>query len=59
MVGRAVGGPGRHSAFAEQALAYGLADDEELAAIAGAFRRWAADPDGFFAVLHAEVVATR
>lgn len=46
-----------HSAFAEQALAYGLADRDELAAIAGAWRRWADAPDGFFAVLHAEVLA--
>jgi SAM-dependent methyltransferase len=49
----------RHSAFADQALAGGHADAEELAAIAGAFERWAADDDGFFAVPHAEVLATR
>ncbi len=48
----------RHSAFADQALAGGHADEAELEAIAGAFLRWAADDDGFFAVLHAEVIAT-
>ena len=48
-----------HSSLAEQALAYGLADMEELTAIAEGWRRWAANPDGFFAVLHVEVVARR
>ena len=47
------------SSLAEQAVAYGLSDTAELLAIAGAWRRWAADPDGFFAVLHGEVVAIR
>jgi ubiquinone/menaquinone biosynthesis C-methylase UbiE len=47
------------SAFADQARDYGLSDDAELAAMAAAWRRWAASPDGFFAVLHAEVLATR
>jgi ubiquinone/menaquinone biosynthesis C-methylase UbiE len=46
-----------HSAFASQARDYGLAGDAELAAIAGAWRRWAASPDGWFAVLHGEVLA--
>ncbi len=45
------------SGFAEQALAYGLSDAAELAAIAAAWRRWAGQPDGYFAVLHAEVLA--
>lgn len=49
----------RLSAFAEQALQYGLADAAELEAIAAAWGRWAAAPDGFFAVLHAEVLARR
>jgi len=48
-----------HSAFGEQALAYGLSDHAELAAIAAAWRRWAARPDGFYALLHAEVLARR
>jgi ubiquinone/menaquinone biosynthesis C-methylase UbiE len=48
-----------HSSLAQQALAYGLADIEELTAIARGWSRWAASPDGFFAVLHVEVVARR
>lgn len=46
-----------HSALAEQARAYGLADAGELADIAAAWRRWAEAPDGFFCVVHAEVLA--
>jgi SAM-dependent methyltransferase len=45
------------SAFAEQTVSYGLADREDLAAIAAAWRRWAEQPDGFFAVLHGEIKA--
>ena len=45
------------SSLAEQAVAYGLSDASELAAIAQGWRRWAETPDGFFAVLHAEVLA--
>jgi len=47
------------SSFAEQALAYGLATRDELHAIAAAWRRWSEQPDGFFAVLHCEVLARR
>ncbi|HSS10522.1 MAG TPA: methyltransferase domain-containing protein [Acidimicrobiales bacterium] len=47
------------SAFAEQVLAYGLSDIDELRAIAGAWRLWAAKPAGWFAVLHGEVLARR
>ena len=46
-----------HSGLGQQALAYGLADADELAAMAAAWGRWAESPDGFFAVLHVEVVA--
>jgi SAM-dependent methyltransferase len=49
----------RLSSFAEQARALGLTDAGELAALAEAWRQWAAHPDGFFAVLHAEVLAHR
>jgi SAM-dependent methyltransferase len=49
----------RHSAFADQALAGGHAEEAELEEIAAAFGRWAGDDDGYFAVLHAEVLATR
>jgi SAM-dependent methyltransferase len=47
------------SDLARHALDHGLADRAELEAIAGAFRRWADSPDGWFAVLHGEVLATR
>jgi ubiquinone/menaquinone biosynthesis C-methylase UbiE len=48
-----------HSAFADQAVEYGLSDADELAEIAAAWRAWADEPDGFFAVLHGEVLARR
>jgi ubiquinone/menaquinone biosynthesis C-methylase UbiE len=44
------------SSFAERATALGLADGDELAALAEGWRRWAAEPDGWFAVLHGEVL---
>lgn len=47
------------SSFADQAVAYGLSDGDELTSIADAWRRWSANPDGFFAVLHGEVLARR
>jgi ubiquinone/menaquinone biosynthesis C-methylase UbiE len=46
------------SAVAEQLLAHGLATHEDLGSFAAAYRRWAAAPDGWFAVLHGEVVCT-
>jgi ubiquinone/menaquinone biosynthesis C-methylase UbiE len=49
----------RLSSFADQAVAAGFTDAAELEAIAGAFHRWADAPDGFFAVLHGEVLARR
>jgi ubiquinone/menaquinone biosynthesis C-methylase UbiE len=49
----------RFSAFAEQAVAYGLATGAELEEIAGAFRRWSDQPDAVFLVLHGEVLARR
>jgi ubiquinone/menaquinone biosynthesis C-methylase UbiE len=45
------------SSFAEQAVEYGYADRAELATIAAAWRSWAAQPDGWFAVLHGEILA--
>jgi SAM-dependent methyltransferase len=45
------------SSYATQAIEYGLSDTEELAAIAGAWRRWTEHPDAYFAVLHGEVLA--
>jgi hypothetical protein len=47
------------SSFAEQTVAYGLSNAEELGAIAQAWRRWAREPAGWFAVLHGEVLARR
>jgi SAM-dependent methyltransferase len=47
------------SAFAGQAVAYGLSDDDELAAIAGAWRQLGDTSEGFFATLHVEVLARR
>ena len=44
------------SGFATQAVERGLSDRTELDAIAAAWRAWAAAPDGWFAVLHGEVV---
>jgi ubiquinone/menaquinone biosynthesis C-methylase UbiE len=49
----------RFSGFADQAVAYGLSDADELARIAAGWREWAAQPDGFFAVLHVEVLARK
>ena len=48
----------RRSAFAEQAVTYGLTTPEELEAIAAAFLAWSDEPDGWFVVLHGEVLAT-
>lgn len=47
------------SAFAVQARAYGLADDAELAELSAAFREWAHHEDGWFVLLHGEVLARR
>ena len=44
------------SALAEQLLARGIATAADLASFAGAWRRWADSPDGWFAVLHGEVL---
>ncbi|MGP0110706.1 MAG: methyltransferase domain-containing protein [Acidimicrobiales bacterium] len=46
------------SALAEQLLGHRIATDEDLVSFAAAWRRWASSPDGWFAVLHGEVVAT-
>jgi len=47
------------SSFADQALEYKLSDRAELAELAVAWRTWAEQPDGYFAVLHGEILATR
>jgi ubiquinone/menaquinone biosynthesis C-methylase UbiE len=46
------------SAFAEQCLGRGFATADDLASLAAGWRRWAADEDGWFAVLHGELVCT-
>jgi SAM-dependent methyltransferase len=46
------------SSFGEQLVAGGLADRRELETIAAAWRRWALAPDGWFVVVHGEVLAT-
>jgi SAM-dependent methyltransferase len=47
------------SSFAEQALGYGLATPETLSEIAEGFQRWAEDDDGWFAVLHGEILCRK
>jgi len=47
------------SAFAQQAISYGLSDPLELSEIAQAFQRWARCPDATFIVPHGEVIAFR
>jgi hypothetical protein len=44
------------SDLAVQAASTGLADLAELADIAAAWRSWAVDPDGWFCVVHGEIV---
>jgi ubiquinone/menaquinone biosynthesis C-methylase UbiE len=47
----------RESAFAHQALEYGLSDEAELAGVAEAFREWARRDDGTFLAVNGEVLA--
>ena len=46
------------STLAEQLLTHGIATREDLEAFAEAWRSWAASPDGWFAALHGEILAT-
>ncbi|MFK4297150.1 ubiquinone/menaquinone biosynthesis C-methylase UbiE [Arthrobacter sp. GAS37] len=46
-----------HSAFAEQALEYGLANEADLARIAAGWHRWGSTDDGFFLIPNGEVIA--
>jgi len=46
------------SSFGEGAVAQGLAERSDLERIAAGWRTWATAPDGWFAVLHGEVLAT-
>jgi hypothetical protein len=47
------------SAIAGQARREGRASAEALASMADAWRAWAAADDGWFAVLHGEIICTR
>jgi hypothetical protein len=44
------------SAFAEYAVSMGLATREDLDRLSEAWRVWAESPDGWFSVLHGEVL---
>ncbi len=44
------------SAFAEQAVARGFASRAELEGMADAWRAWSESPDGWFAILHGEIL---
>jgi SAM-dependent methyltransferase len=46
------------SAFADQAVDRGLATRAELDDLSDAWRAWSASPDGWFAILHGEILAT-
>jgi hypothetical protein len=46
------------SAIAGQAVRGGYADTAELAEISRAWQEWAEQPDGWFAILHGEIVCT-
>jgi SAM-dependent methyltransferase len=45
------------SSFAAQAVEYGHATADELAGLAAAWREWGEAPDGWFGVLHGELLA--
>jgi SAM-dependent methyltransferase len=49
----------RQSAIAERALELGFASTTELANISQGWLDWVAEPDGWFSVLHGEIVARR
>ena len=46
------------TALGDRAVELGLATRGDLDEMAAAWRAWAAAPDGWFAVLHGEVLAT-
>jgi ubiquinone/menaquinone biosynthesis C-methylase UbiE len=46
------------SSLADQLLAAGLATRDDLEGFAAAWHEWAASPDGWFAVVHGEIVCT-
>jgi 2-polyprenyl-3-methyl-5-hydroxy-6-metoxy-1,4-benzoquinol methylase len=54
--GRSWAGRATASAFAEQAVAYGLASPADLQEIAAAWLRWAASDDGWLGMMHGELL---
>jgi ubiquinone/menaquinone biosynthesis C-methylase UbiE len=46
----------RHSALADQVLASGVATADDLARLSAGWRQWADAEDGWFAVLHGEIL---
>jgi SAM-dependent methyltransferase len=54
--GRSWAGRATSSAFAEQAVSYGLATTAELDEIAAAWLRWADADDGWLGMLHGELL---
>ena len=48
----------RRRALAARAQELGLATRDDLADLAAGWRAWAAAPNGWFAVLHGEILAT-
>jgi hypothetical protein len=44
------------SALAEQLLTSGMATADELQGLAAGWRRWASAEDGWFSVLHGELI---
>jgi hypothetical protein len=54
--GRSWAGRATGSAFAEQAVGYGLATTAELEEVAAAWLRWAAADDGWLGMLHGELL---
>ena len=54
--GNSWAGRATSSAFAEQAVAYGLASPAELEEIAAAWRRWRDADDGWLGMLHGELL---
>jgi SAM-dependent methyltransferase len=57
--GRSWAGRATASAFAEQAVAYGLASADELDEIAAAWLAWAAADDGWLGMMHGELLIRR
>jgi hypothetical protein len=46
------------SSMADQLVAHGIADRDDLEEFATGWRRWADSADGWFAALHGEILAT-